>query len=169
MAYASTKRKVVSNNGDYWLLIVHVVAEPFFKSRCLQRVQFTDCCAFSQGISSICVGTARIKVSINIATSTMHLLLKRHIFAFCFSFSASSLEARHFIVGKKACLLKIIWGERKKMEQNSSFYPKHSYLAMFTFAEHKARVLIFSLFFPFLSFFFKSAFLQFSVRLPGLR
>jgi len=29
------------------------------------------------------------------------------------------------------------------MEQNSSFYPKHCYLAVFTFARHKAAILIF--------------------------
>lgn len=31
----------------------------------------------------------------------------------------------------------------EKMEQNSSFYPKHCYLAVFTFARHKAAILIF--------------------------
>lgn len=29
------------------------------------------------------------------------------------------------------------------MEQNSSFYSKHRYLAVFTFAQHKAAILIF--------------------------
>jgi hypothetical protein len=31
------------------------------------------------------------------------------------------------------------------MEQNSSFYSKHRYLAVFTFAQHKAAILIFLL------------------------
>lgn len=31
----------------------------------------------------------------------------------------------------------------EKMEQNSSFYSKRHYLAVFTFAQHKAAVLIF--------------------------
>lgn len=58
---------------------------------------------------------------------------------------AQRVIAWHFIArGEKLSFQNHLF-RVEKMEQNSWFYSKHHYLAVFTFAQHKAAVLIFLL------------------------
>lgn len=58
---------------------------------------------------------------------------------------AQGVIAWRFIAPKKKLSFQNHLFREEKMEQNSSFYPKHCYLAVFTFARHKAAILIFRL------------------------
>lgn len=79
----------------------------------------------------------------NFSPKSLHLLL-RGIYSNHLP-KAQGVIAWRFIAQKKKLSFQNHLFREEKMEQNSSFYPKHCYLAVFTFARHKAAILIFRL------------------------